>query len=170
MCFRFQELCGKVYISLRKHSQIFITLFSMMLSCGIPELQNSDDIGYLRKTLAVEKTEEKALEYFQGQLNDAHGGAWTTKLDWFFHWVRHRNSWRNNTRLILFILSYIIHRCYINNAILLGIFQAMVIYVNVGQLNNHKHIKFRFRYSEIVIICYNSFVLSNLLIIYLILP
>ena len=85
------ELCGKAYINLHKHANMFITLFVMMLSCGIPELQSLDDIGYLRKTLAVEKTEREALEYFQQQLNEAHDGAWTTKLDWFFHWVKHRN-------------------------------------------------------------------------------
>ena len=86
------ELCGKAYLCLCKHANVFITLFTMMLSCGIPELQSLDDIEYLRKTLSVERTEQDALEYFQKQLNEAHGGAWTTKLDWFFHWVK--NRWR----------------------------------------------------------------------------
>ncbi|EFX62491.1 hypothetical protein DAPPUDRAFT_301220 [Daphnia pulex] len=87
--FRFQELCGRAYLALRRHANLLITLFIMMLPTGIPELQSVDDIGYLRKTLAVEKTEEKALEYFQNQLFEAYGGAWTTKLDWFFHSVKH---------------------------------------------------------------------------------
>ncbi|KAI0224779.1 Phosphatidylinositol 4,5-bisphosphate 3-kinase catalytic subunit alpha [Lamellibrachia satsuma] len=86
----FMELCGKAYLCLRNHANVFITLFTMMLSCGIPELQSLDDIEYLRKTLAVERSEQEALEYFQQQLNEAHGGAWTTKLDWFFHWVKNR--------------------------------------------------------------------------------
>ncbi|XP_064642424.1 phosphatidylinositol 4,5-bisphosphate 3-kinase catalytic subunit alpha isoform-like isoform X2 [Lineus longissimus] len=86
----FTELCGKAYLILHKHANIFLTLFSMMLSCGIPELQSLDDIGYLRKTLAVEKTEEEALKYFHHQFHDAYGGAWTTKMDWFFHWVKNR--------------------------------------------------------------------------------
>ena len=51
--------------------------------------QSTDDIGYLRKTLAVEKNEQEAIEYFQNQLFEAYGGAWTTKLDWFFHSVKH---------------------------------------------------------------------------------
>ncbi|EFX69553.1 hypothetical protein DAPPUDRAFT_300912 [Daphnia pulex] len=85
----FQELCGRAYLVLRRHANLLITLFIMMLPTGIPELQSVDDIGYLRKTLAVEKTEEKALEYFQNQLFEAYGGAWTTKLDWFFHSVKH---------------------------------------------------------------------------------
>nr|UCK81539.1 phosphatidylinositol 4,5-bisphosphate 3-kinase catalytic subunit alpha isoform [Arenicola marina] len=88
---KFMELCGKAYLSLRKHAHVFITLFTMMLSCGIPELQSLDDLGYLRKTLAVERTEQDALAYFQSQFNEAYDGAWTTKFDWFFHWVKHRN-------------------------------------------------------------------------------
>lgn len=85
----FMELCGKAYLTLRRHANLLITLFTMMLSTGIPELQSIDDIAYLRKTLAVEKAEEEALEYFQNQFNEAYGGAWTTKLDWFFHSVKH---------------------------------------------------------------------------------
>lgn len=85
----FQQLCGKAYLALRKHANLLITLFTMMLSTGIPELQSIDDIGYLRKTLQVEKSEKEALQYFQNQFYEAYGGAWTTKLDWFFHSVKH---------------------------------------------------------------------------------
>ncbi|XP_064459270.1 phosphatidylinositol 4,5-bisphosphate 3-kinase catalytic subunit alpha isoform-like [Ornithodoros turicata] len=85
----FQELCGKAYLLLHRHANLLITLFTMMLSTGIPELQSIDDISYLRKTLQVEKTEEQALEYFQNQFFEAYGGAWTTKVDWFFHSVKH---------------------------------------------------------------------------------
>ena len=59
-----------------------------LILCSL-SLKSVDDIGYLRKTLAVEKNEEEALEYFQNQLFEAYGGAWTTKLDWFFHSVKH---------------------------------------------------------------------------------
>jgi phosphatidylinositol-4,5-bisphosphate 3-kinase len=91
--YNFMELCGKAYLSLRKHANIFITLLTMMLSCGIPELQSLDDIGYIRSTLCVDmRLEQDALDYFQRQFSDAYGGAWTTKLDWFFHWLKHRNS------------------------------------------------------------------------------
>ena len=62
----------------------------MMLSCGIPELQSLDDIEYIRKTLQVEKSDEEALHYFQQQLNEAHGGSRTTKVDWFFHYMKHK--------------------------------------------------------------------------------
>ena len=80
---QFQELCGKAYLALRRHSNLLITLFMMMLPSGITELQSINDVSYLRQTLAVEKDEKEALEYFQNVFNDAYKGAWTTKLDWF---------------------------------------------------------------------------------------
>lgn len=84
-----QELCGRAYLALRKHSNLLITLFTMMLPAGITELQSIDNIGYLRQTLAVEKSEEDALKYFQTIFYDAYEGAWTTKLDWLLHSVKH---------------------------------------------------------------------------------
>jgi len=86
----FQELCGKAYMALRRHSNLLITLFTMMLPTGIPELQSPSDIEYLRKTLSVEKTEEEALQYFQQIFSAAYGGSWKTKIDWLFHDIHHR--------------------------------------------------------------------------------
>ncbi|XP_067658198.1 phosphatidylinositol 4,5-bisphosphate 3-kinase catalytic subunit alpha isoform-like [Haliotis asinina] len=85
---RFQKLCISAYVFLRKHAHLFITLFTLMLSCGIPELQSLDDIGYIRKTLAVEKTEKEAVKYFMEQFGNAYGDSWTTKFDWFFHNIK----------------------------------------------------------------------------------
>jgi len=86
---KFQETCGKAYMALRKHANLLITLFTMMLPTGITELQNISDVEYLRKTLSVEKSDEEALQYFQNIFSEAHGGSWKTKLDWFFHAGRH---------------------------------------------------------------------------------
>lgn len=86
---QFQKLCGEAYLALRKHANLLITLFTMMLPTGITELQSINDVEYLRQTLAVEKSEEEALKYFQDMFNDAYKGAWTTKVDWFFHRVKH---------------------------------------------------------------------------------
>ncbi|XP_059573268.1 phosphatidylinositol 4,5-bisphosphate 3-kinase catalytic subunit alpha isoform-like [Alligator mississippiensis] len=89
---RFQEMCCKAYVAIRQRANLFINLFSMMLGSGIPELQSFDDIAYVRKTLAVDKTEQEALEYFMKQMNDAHHGSWTTKIDWLFHTIKQRVS------------------------------------------------------------------------------
>uniref|UniRef100_A0A8C6XAR2 Phosphatidylinositol 4,5-bisphosphate 3-kinase catalytic subunit alpha isoform n=1 Tax=Naja naja TaxID=35670 RepID=A0A8C6XAR2_NAJNA len=85
---RFQEMCYKAYLAIRQHANLFINLFSMMLGSGMPELQSFDDIAYIRKTLALDKTEQEALEYFMKQMNDAHHGGWTTKMDWIFHTIK----------------------------------------------------------------------------------
>lgn len=74
---------------LHRHANLFISLFTLMLATEIPELQSIDDISYLQKTLAVEKDEDEALEYFAKQLNDAHGGGWFTKMDWLCHALKH---------------------------------------------------------------------------------
>lgn len=87
--YRFQEMCYKAYLAIRQHANLFINLFSMMLGSGMPELQSFDDIAYIRKTLALDKTEQEALDYFMKQMNDAHHGGWTTKMDWIFHTIRH---------------------------------------------------------------------------------
>lgn len=87
---RFQEMCYKAYLAIRQHANLFINLFSMMLGSGMPELQSFDDIAYIRKTLALDKTEQEALEYFMKQMNDAHHGGWTTKVDWIFHTIKQR--------------------------------------------------------------------------------
>ncbi|MEQ2203010.1 hypothetical protein XENOCAPTIV_022534 [Xenoophorus captivus] len=79
---------GQAYLAIRQHANLFINLFSMMLGSGMPELQSFDDIAYIRKTLALDKSEQEALDYFMKQMNDAHHGGWTTKMDWIFHTIR----------------------------------------------------------------------------------
>lgn len=88
---KFQQLCCEAYLIIRKNAYLFINLMTMMLSCGIPELQSLDDISYLRKTLAVEeKDDEKALKYFIAKFNSAYSDAWTVKTDWLFHYMKNR--------------------------------------------------------------------------------
>lgn len=84
----FRNLCGEAYLSLRRHSNLLITLFTMMLRTGIPELKTLDDISYLKTSLQVGVSEEKALEFFQAQFFEAYCGAWATKVDWFFHNIK----------------------------------------------------------------------------------
>jgi len=61
----FQKLCGQAYILLRRHANLLISLFTLMLPTGIAELQSISDVDYLRKTLAVDMDEAGALNYFQ---------------------------------------------------------------------------------------------------------
>lgn len=83
----FTKLCGRAYLVLRKHSNLLLTLLAMMLPSGLPELSSVCDLDYVRKTLAVEMDDAKALAYFHAKFNEAYQGAWTTKIDWFSHWM-----------------------------------------------------------------------------------
>ena len=105
--YRFQQLCYRAYLLLRRHAHTLITLFVMMLSCGIPQLQTLDDIEYIRRTLQVDNNgggggggvagggaedkngEAAALKYFQKQLEAAHSDSRWTKFDWFCHGIKH---------------------------------------------------------------------------------
>ena len=84
----FRDLCGKAYMALRKHTSLLITLFNMMLYSGIPELQ-PDDIQYLMDTLAIDKTDQAALAYFESRFDEAYKRSVFTKIDWFFHGIAH---------------------------------------------------------------------------------
>uniref|UniRef100_A0A5K3FWI8 Phosphatidylinositol 3-kinase catalytic subunit type 3 n=1 Tax=Mesocestoides corti TaxID=53468 RepID=A0A5K3FWI8_MESCO len=84
----FTKLCEDAYRVLRRHSSLLLTLLAMMLPSGLPELTCVGDLEYVRKTLAVELHDEEALNYFNAKFNEAYNGAWTTKIDWFAHWVR----------------------------------------------------------------------------------
>ena len=69
---RFVNVSCKAYNILRRCSHEFITLFSLMLSTGIPELQTAEDIDWLRDKTGVyggtEMSEEDAAEFFEKQI------------------------------------------------------------------------------------------------------
>ena len=63
-----------------------------MLSSDMPELQSIDDIMYLRRTLAVDETDENALINFRKQFIESYKFSFTTKFDWFFHALNKKNQ------------------------------------------------------------------------------
>uniref|UniRef100_H2Y5F5 phosphatidylinositol-4,5-bisphosphate 3-kinase n=1 Tax=Ciona savignyi TaxID=51511 RepID=H2Y5F5_CIOSA len=85
----FVDLCCRAYLSIRSHANVIINLFCMMLGAGLPELSSFDDIEYIRTSLAVEKEELQAVQYFRDCLTAAQDKQWTTKVDWVCHAVRH---------------------------------------------------------------------------------
>ncbi|CAF0737287.1 unnamed protein product [Brachionus calyciflorus] len=87
----FRYLCEKAYMVIRRHSNLIINLFIMMLSSDMPELQSIEDILYLRRTLAIDESDEKALEYFRNQFYEAYRLSFTTKIDWMCHALNKKN-------------------------------------------------------------------------------
>ncbi|KAK3274652.1 hypothetical protein CYMTET_17174 [Cymbomonas tetramitiformis] len=68
---RFVSLCCNAYNSLRRHANLFINLFSLMVSTGIPELQSLEDIEYMREALSPGLTDEQASEKFTNLIHEA---------------------------------------------------------------------------------------------------
>lgn len=84
----FMRLCGTAYLVLRRHANVLITLFAMMIPCGLPELSSRSDLEHVRKALAVEMADEaEALKFFNDKFTEAYHRAWTAKMDWFSHWL-----------------------------------------------------------------------------------
>lgn len=83
-CF-FQELCERAFLILRKHGCLILSLFSMMISTGLPELSSEKDLNYLRETLVLDYTEENARKHFQAKFSEALANSWKTSLNWASH-------------------------------------------------------------------------------------
>uniref|UniRef100_H0UUY5 phosphatidylinositol-4,5-bisphosphate 3-kinase n=1 Tax=Cavia porcellus TaxID=10141 RepID=H0UUY5_CAVPO len=85
---RFRQCCEEAYLILRRHGNLFITLFALMLTAGLPELTSVKDIQYLKDSLALGKTDEEALKQFKQKFDEALRESWTTKVNWMAHTVR----------------------------------------------------------------------------------
>ncbi|KAH8381475.1 hypothetical protein KR093_005397 [Drosophila rubida] len=81
----FQKLCERAFLTLRKHGCLILSLFSMMISTGLPELSSEKDLNYLRETLVLDYTEEEAREHFQAKFSEALANSWKTSLNWASH-------------------------------------------------------------------------------------
>eukprot|EP00003_Mantamonas_plastica_P025114 TRINITY_DN484_c0_g1_i2.p1 TRINITY_DN484_c0_g1~~TRINITY_DN484_c0_g1_i2.p1 ORF type:complete len:1321 (+),score=469.87 TRINITY_DN484_c0_g1_i2:3-3965(+) len=85
----FVSLCGRAYNLLRQHAHLFFTLFSMMLSTGIPELQSVEDLDYLHEVFALELTDEEATDRFTQLIDESLENR---RIQWnnWAHMVRRR--------------------------------------------------------------------------------
>eukprot|EP00771_Trimastix_marina_P000407 gnl/Trimastix_PCT/1425.p1 GENE.gnl/Trimastix_PCT/1425~~gnl/Trimastix_PCT/1425.p1 ORF type:complete len:1749 (-),score=539.23 gnl/Trimastix_PCT/1425:182-5428(-) len=84
----FKELCARAYNILRKHAHMFINLFCMMLSTGIPELRREEDISYLQRQFSVESTSEQAAQKIQNLITVSLKTK-TTQLNNMIHIMAH---------------------------------------------------------------------------------
>uniref|UniRef100_A0AAY4DF24 phosphatidylinositol 3-kinase n=1 Tax=Denticeps clupeoides TaxID=299321 RepID=A0AAY4DF24_9TELE len=84
---RFRDTCVEAYLCLRSQSRLLVTLFSLMLLTGIPELSAMPDMRYLRWTLQEERTEEEARHHFLQQIALCEQLGWTVQANWWFHMV-----------------------------------------------------------------------------------
>ena len=66
-----------------------MTLFSMMLNTGIPELQKPEDLEYLRTSLALTKTNAEAEKHFNEIFKSALKGKRTATINFAVHNIKH---------------------------------------------------------------------------------
>uniref|UniRef100_H3CKI5 Phosphatidylinositol-4-phosphate 3-kinase catalytic subunit type 2 beta n=1 Tax=Tetraodon nigroviridis TaxID=99883 RepID=H3CKI5_TETNG len=60
----FVDLCCEAYNLIRKHTHLFLNLLGLMLSCGIPELSDQEDLKYVYDALRPHESEADATMYF----------------------------------------------------------------------------------------------------------
>ncbi|XP_013875520.1 phosphatidylinositol 4-phosphate 3-kinase C2 domain-containing subunit beta [Austrofundulus limnaeus] len=80
----FVDLCCEAYNMIRKHTHLFLNLLGLMLSCGIPELSDLDDLKYVYDALRPHESEADATMYFT-RLIESSLGSVATKLNFFIH-------------------------------------------------------------------------------------
>lgn len=78
----------RAYNILRKHASVFINLFAMMLSTGIPELKSAEDLEYLRYAFATDLDDNAAAARFT-ELIHAALDCWTTRFNNAIHLIAH---------------------------------------------------------------------------------
>jgi phosphatidylinositol kinase/protein kinase (PI-3 family) len=86
---KFEEISSMAYNMLRRNSDLFISLFGLMLSTGIPELQSVEDISYLRRAFCLDPDldDVAAGEKFRKQIDKALHATSQTINDMFHHWM-----------------------------------------------------------------------------------
>ncbi|KAJ8947735.1 hypothetical protein NQ318_017997 [Aromia moschata] len=83
---------GQAFMILRKHGNLILSLFAMMISTGLPELSSEKDLNYLRETLVLNKTDEEALLHFRAKFDEALSNSWKTSLNWASHNIAKNNK------------------------------------------------------------------------------
>lgn len=87
----FREICCKAFNILRKHSHVFITLFALMVSTGIPQLNSYADIHFLRNAFMLHLSDAEAEAAFL-KLIDKCLSSLATKVNFVVHLMAHPNK------------------------------------------------------------------------------
>eukprot|EP01088_Endostelium_zonatum_P015669 TRINITY_DN3956_c0_g1_i1.p1 TRINITY_DN3956_c0_g1~~TRINITY_DN3956_c0_g1_i1.p1 ORF type:complete len:1236 (-),score=318.64 TRINITY_DN3956_c0_g1_i1:189-3761(-) len=87
----FVETCKKAYNILRRYSHVFLNLFAMMIGTGLPELQTTADLMYLRKAFNLDMNDKEAGDEMERLINESLT-CWTTRVNNLFHLMAHRDK------------------------------------------------------------------------------
>lgn len=89
----FRDLCERAFLTIRRRGSLIISLLSMMISTGLPELSSELDLHVVRTTLHLDQaSEEVALECFRKDFNESLRNSWTISLNWWVHMMNQVRS------------------------------------------------------------------------------
>ncbi|XP_034501727.1 phosphatidylinositol 4-phosphate 3-kinase C2 domain-containing subunit alpha isoform X2 [Ailuropoda melanoleuca] len=80
----FVDLCCQAYNLIRKQTNLFLNLLSLMIPSGLPELTNIQDLKYVRDALQPQTTDAEATIFFT-RLIESSLGSIATKFNFFIH-------------------------------------------------------------------------------------
>ncbi|XP_072905493.1 phosphatidylinositol 4-phosphate 3-kinase C2 domain-containing subunit alpha isoform X1 [Hemitrygon akajei] len=80
----FVDLCCQSYNLIRKHANHFLNLLSLMLSAGLPEVTNVQDLKYVQDALQPQTTDAEATIFFT-RLIESSLGSMATKFNFLIH-------------------------------------------------------------------------------------
>ncbi|XP_067275097.1 phosphatidylinositol 4-phosphate 3-kinase C2 domain-containing subunit alpha [Pseudorasbora parva] len=80
----FVDLCSQAYNLIRKHSNLFLNLLSLMTQSGLPELTGVQDLKYVCDALQPQTTDAEATIFFT-RLIESSLGSVATKFNFFIH-------------------------------------------------------------------------------------
>ena len=84
----FKSSLEKGYLILRNNKEVIITLLSILLCTGIPEL-NEKSLRFLENSLALKKDDKEAIEFLDKKLYESMDSV-STKLNFAIHIVANK--------------------------------------------------------------------------------
>ena len=84
----FKNKLVKGYIILRNNKEVILTLMSILLCTGIPEL-NEKSLRFLENSLLLKKDDKEAIEFLNKKLNESMDSV-STKLNFAIHIVANK--------------------------------------------------------------------------------
>ena len=84
----FKSDLEKGYLILRNNKEVIITLLSILLCTGIPEL-NEKSLRFLENSLALKKDDKEAVEFLDKKLYESMDSV-STKLNFAIHIVANK--------------------------------------------------------------------------------
>ena len=68
---KFQDLCITSFLTLRKHANLLLALFSIMVDCGIPDLRSLTDLEWIHEALMLDVSDDVASQRFLDLIHES---------------------------------------------------------------------------------------------------